>query len=57
MLRWDHKATFITTAAGEYAPKGGIALPAQMTAAYYNKPASDFGPYQRSLCNKCHAKD
>jgi predicted CXXCH cytochrome family protein len=57
MLRWDHKATFVVDATGAYAKKGGIGSDAQMTAAYYNKPAADFGAYQRSLCNKCHAKD
>jgi len=25
--------------------------------AYYGRPASAFGPYARSQCNKCHAKD
>ncbi len=25
--------------------------------AYYERPASMFGPYARSQCNKCHAKD
>jgi hypothetical protein len=57
MLRWDHKATFIVNSTGAYAGKVGIDTPERMTAAYYNKPAADFGPYQRSLCNKCHAKD
>lgn len=30
---------------------------AEVTAAYYDRPASKLGAYQRSLCNKCHAKD
>jgi hypothetical protein len=30
---------------------------AEVQAAYYDRPASKFGIYQRSLCNKCHAKD
>ncbi len=25
--------------------------------AYYDRPAAKFGVYQRTLCNKCHAKD
>jgi hypothetical protein len=25
--------------------------------AYYGRPATNFAPYQRVLCNKCHAKD
>jgi predicted CXXCH cytochrome family protein len=30
---------------------------AEYQAAYYFRPASDFAPWQRDLCNKCHAKD
>ena len=30
---------------------------AQQQQAYYGRPASVFGPYARSYCNKCHAKD
>jgi hypothetical protein len=30
---------------------------AEMTAAYYGRPATVFSSYQRDLCNKCHAKD
>jgi hypothetical protein len=30
---------------------------AEMTAAYYDRPATQFASYQRVLCNKCHAKD
>ncbi len=26
-------------------------------ASYYGRPAAVFAPYQRVLCNKCHAKD
>ncbi|HXI02879.1 MAG TPA: hypothetical protein VNI57_06835 [Candidatus Saccharimonadales bacterium] len=29
----------------------------QMTAAYYDRPATVFAPNQRALCNKCHNKD
>lgn len=29
----------------------------QQQRAYYNRPASMFGPAARSQCNKCHAKD
>lgn len=28
-----------------------------LTAAYYDRPATNFIAYQRALCNKCHAKD
>ena len=30
---------------------------AQQQNAYYGRPASVFGPFARSQCNKCHAKD
>jgi predicted CXXCH cytochrome family protein len=30
---------------------------AEMTAAYYQRPANKFAPYQRQLCNKCHVQD
>ena len=30
---------------------------AAWTAAYYERPATQFATYQRVLCNKCHAKD
>jgi len=30
---------------------------AQQQQAYYGRNATEFGPYSRSLCNKCHAKD
>jgi len=30
---------------------------AQQQNAYYGRPATVFGPYARSYCNKCHAKD
>ena len=29
----------------------------QQQNAYYGRPATAFGPYARSHCNKCHAKD
>jgi hypothetical protein len=29
----------------------------EMQAALYDRPASKFGPEQRTLCNKCHGKD
>jgi len=32
-------------------------LTAETQAAYYDRPASTFATYQRSLCNKCHALD
>jgi len=29
----------------------------EQSQAYYGRPATAFGPYGRSQCNKCHAKD
>jgi hypothetical protein len=31
--------------------------PVQQQRAYYERPASMFGPWARMQCNKCHAKD
>jgi len=57
MFRWDIQAEpFLVTSAGVYYLPEGLDQE-QVVAGYYNKPASDFGAYQRSLCNKCHAKD
>ncbi len=30
---------------------------AQVQRAFYDRPATNYATYQRSLCNKCHAKD
>ncbi len=30
---------------------------AEFQAGLYNRPVTQFAPYQRLLCNKCHAKD
>lgn len=32
-------------------------LGAETQAAYYDRPVTQFGTYQRVMCNKCHAKD
>lgn len=42
-------------AAGAKASKGLTV--AEYTAAMQGRAATKFAPYQRSLCNKCHAKD
>ena len=60
--RWNVKATFLT--------EGGIyptiadspneaqgRTDAEITAGMYGRPATVFATFQRSLCNKCHAKD
>jgi predicted CXXCH cytochrome family protein len=64
-LRWNDKATFLTyngawpgidTTPGvpQYA-RGRTS--AETQAAYYDRPWSVFATYQRTLCNKCHARD
>lgn len=63
MVRWDQNATFLT---GSNAIAEGIVTrgAAALTAGYYGRGVSatpvngtTLGPYQRSLCNKCHGKD
>ena len=69
MLRFDpgHQ-TFITADPGGQSVWPGIDVPgdasqamgrtsAETSRAYYGIPASRFSPWQRSLCNKCHAQD
>jgi predicted CXXCH cytochrome family protein len=57
MLRWNGDDTFITDSAqfadSSTPQRGQVAL----QRAYYGRTAADLGAYQRSLCNKCHAKD
>jgi len=58
MLRWNYDGSpFLVNASGEWVGQGIYYTQEQTNASYYNKPASDFGAYQRNLCNKCHAKD
>jgi predicted CXXCH cytochrome family protein len=54
-LRWNNETSFIVSNAVYPAEMGRTAPETQ--AAYYDRPASVFAAYQRSLCNKCHAKD
>lgn len=70
MLRWDYGYEFLTKG-GQYIGSdnpqvtGGRAplqhrgrTNAMWTTAYYGRVAADwFGPYDRMLCNKCHAQD
>lgn len=58
MLRYG-VVDFMTTA-----DSGGAAVYSTTTtqntmlqAAYYDRPATKYGAYQRAQCNKCHAKD
>ena len=66
MTRWNNKSQFLTVA-GAYpgsdstnvaaqSPAGGRTM-AEVQATFYDRPATSFATYQRSLCNKCHAKD
>lgn len=67
MTRWNNKSEFLTVA-GAYpgvgvAGEGGYGqynqgkTQAEIQATFYDRPATAFATYQRSLCNKCHAKD
>jgi len=56
MLRWNQDYEFITQNSA-YHLVAGLGTPAQALAAYYNTPPTDWAVAQRSLCNKCHAKD
>jgi predicted CXXCH cytochrome family protein len=72
IMRWNQSAEFITladetTGVAEYAAidnehsgEGSFHrgyTEAEMKAAYYDRPATVFAGYQRSLCNKCHIQD
>jgi predicted CXXCH cytochrome family protein len=71
MLRWAMEGEFITVAdtatntvavwpSNDTTPGGNFARgrsELEQRTAYYERPASAFGVYQRVLCNKCHAKD
>jgi predicted CXXCH cytochrome family protein len=57
MMRWDMENEFLTDATPAWVlQKEGRTL-AEANAAYNGRLSSVFGAYQRSLCNKCHAKD
>jgi len=60
--RWNFRATFITE--GGVYPAGGPAstesqgrTQAEWQSGMYDRLPTAFATYQRSLCNKCHAKD
>ncbi len=66
--RWNNRSEFLTVA-GVYpgidsavaeakagSPSHGLTT-AEYTSAMYGRPATVYATYQRSLCNKCHAKD
>jgi predicted CXXCH cytochrome family protein len=55
MLRYP-TTDLLTDEAGAYELIDGLSA-TQMQRAFNERPASVFGVAQRSLCNKCHAKD
>jgi hypothetical protein len=64
-MRWNTKSEFLVFN-GEYPGVEDTGVPprisqgrtrAETRRAYYERPATRFATYQRSLCNKCHAKD
>lgn len=66
MTRWNNAVEFITTDGAwpgtDASTSEGIATSngmttAQYQAAMYDRPATKYAFAQRSLCNKCHAKD
>lgn len=65
--RWNMNSTFIVVAGaypGVNAPGEGSntdyamgRTQAEIQATFYNRPASIYANYQKSLCDKCHVKD
>jgi predicted CXXCH cytochrome family protein len=68
-VRWQLENEFLTKGdslgnpvwcATDVAGSGRCALgrpTTEVQAAYYDRPVAKLGAWQRSLCNKCHAKD
>jgi len=57
--RWNNENEMITQS-GAYGVSNALSggMPQNdYQAAMYDRPASDFATFQRSLCNKCHGKD
>ena len=68
MTRWQNEGEFIaadgvwpgTNSTSSIATAAKYAMgrtTAETSAAYNNQPETKYASYQRSLCNKCHAKD
>jgi hypothetical protein len=64
-MRWNTKSEFLVFN-GEYPGVEDTAVPARISQGrtraevrktFYERPPSRYATYQRSLCNKCHAKD
>jgi len=63
--RWNIKTEFLVVN-GEYPGVDDMTVPprisqgrtrAETRKTFYERPASRYAAYQRSFCNKCHAKD
>jgi hypothetical protein len=58
--RWNVRATYLTLS-GNYPTDGSNEAQgrtqAEWRAAMYDRPPTYYATFQRSLCNKCHAKD
>jgi len=64
MTRWNTKATLLVSNGrypgidnGASADDAQGRTEAETKKAFYDRPASRYALFQRSLCNKCHAKD
>jgi hypothetical protein len=57
MVRWNNDDTFVTNASTTDFVDSQNRGNATLQAGYYGRLPSDFGVFQRSLCNKCHGKD
>jgi hypothetical protein len=57
MVRWNNDDTFITNANTTTFVDTQGRTNSVLQAGYYGRLPSDFGVFQRSLCNKCHGKD
>ena len=64
MTRWNMNADFLVVngrypgvdnGASSWTAQGRTSAEIQKT--FYDRPVNQFASYQRSLCNKCHAKD
>jgi len=54
--RWDFSATFLAKSHPQYGD-GGVSGNDVVNSYYGRDIVSDFGKYQRQLCNKCHVQD
>jgi hypothetical protein len=57
MMRWNMNSEFIVSNGVFGAEPPGGRTATDMQAGMYMRPPTAYSAYQRSLCNKCHAKD